>query len=82
LNAGYKHALKTLPKAFVRACVFAQAIVRRFWIPVLKAAERSPGAKLFACRSSYRGVFGCYFRIGVRDMRRAQAASAAPFKKK
>jgi len=72
LEAGPAQALRALPKAILRWCLFNAWMVDFAWRPVLELAEGFPPARLFARRGVYRGVFGCYYRRGIRDLRRAQ----------
>jgi glycosyltransferase involved in cell wall biosynthesis len=74
-GAGIPTTLRTFPKEIVRAALFHPWLVDRFWIPVLNLAEKFAPARVFASSRAYRGVFGCYYRKGIRDLRRAQQAA-------
>ncbi|HYP14991.1 MAG TPA: glycosyltransferase [Bryobacteraceae bacterium] len=75
LDASWPTVLRMLPKEIVRASVFHPWVVNGFWIPVLNLAERFPPARIFASPGAYRGVFGCYYRMGIRHLRRKQRSA-------
>jgi hypothetical protein len=70
LEAGLGTALRMLPKEIFRATLFHPQVTDYFWIPVLNWAERLLPARLFAYRSAYRGVFGCYYRRGMSELQK------------
>ena len=64
-EAGLPGLLKMLPRMIIRGSTFNHTTVNFFWLPVLRRAEQSRIAALFACRKSYRGVVGYFFRRGL-----------------
>lgn len=55
LEAGLKAFVKMLPREAPRVVLFNRWSVNFFWLPILRRAENSFFASLFASRIAYRG---------------------------
>ncbi len=69
-SAGLGPCLKMLPRECGRFALFNGPLVKLFWLPVLRRADRNPVAAMFASGVAYRGVSGYYLRKGYRDKQR------------
>lgn len=75
-EAGLRAFLRMLPREAVRRVVFNRWTVRGFWLPVLRLAETSRLAALFASMAAYRGAVYYHMREGYRDSRNRKKAVA------
>jgi len=70
LKAGLSGFVKLLPREIFRMILFNRLTVNGFWLPVLRRAETSRLAALFANRMTYRGTVHYHQRKGYRDYER------------
>jgi hypothetical protein len=81
-EAGIGQRLSMFPRELLRLLVFNGFFVRRFWHPILGAAENGGVARLFANSLAYRGVAGHYLRAGFQKMngRKGTESHSSKFK--
>jgi len=70
LEAGFRNALKMLPREILRQCLFNKYFVNFFWIPILQYAETNRLASIFARNITYRGTIFHHVREGYKDARK------------
>lgn len=76
-DAGFGALARMLPRELPRALLFNGLLVKRWWLPLLNAAERGGLASRFAHSVVYRGMAGYFLRSGYRDMRKQRDGSSA-----
>lgn len=70
LEAGMKNFLRMLPREIFRSILFNKWTVNNFWVPMLRRAETSRFASLFANQISYRGTVHYHQRLGLKQLRK------------
>jgi glycosyltransferase involved in cell wall biosynthesis len=74
-EAGFKVALKMLPREILRQCLFNKYFVNFFWLPALRRAETNRLASIFARNITYRGTIFHHVREGYKDARKKENRS-------
>jgi GT2 family glycosyltransferase len=69
-EAGLSAMLRMLPHEILRQCLFNTLFVNAFWLPILRHAESSRLASLFANNITYRGTIFHHIRKGFKDAKR------------